>query len=427
MRPIIWRGVVTIAVAVAALPVVTAGPAAAAPGAPPPRAGVSADAWVGTWQTAQQRPTGATWQGPNWSEQGFAGHSVRQVVRISVGGSKVRIRLSNVYGRAPLRLAGATVGKAGPGAAVRPGTLRPLRFGPAAGAAIPAGREALSAPAALPVAPLERLTVTLYFAAPTGPATFHEFAAATTWRAAGDHLRDEAATAYTETGLSWYYLAGVDVAGPAYGHAVVTFGDSITDGVGATRDADSRYPDELAERLAAAGRPVAVLNAGIGGNRILSDSACYGERAPARFARDALGQTRAATVVVLEGINDIGFSQVDVPCTVPNPPVTAAQLIDGYRRLIRAAHARDLKIIGATLTPFKGAGYYTEDGERVRDAVNDWIRHGGEYDAVVDLDRALADPGDPDRLRPDYDAGDRLHPSDAGFDAMAAAFDLDAL
>jgi lysophospholipase L1-like esterase len=205
----------------------------------------------------------------------------------------------------------------------------------------------------------------------------------------------------------------------------VTFGDSITDGAFSTPDANNRYPDELAERLVAAGRRLGVLNAGIGGNRILADSPGLGERATARFARDALDQPGVRTVIVLEGINDIGFG-----ATSGEEPPTAAQLIEGHRTLIRAAHARGVKMIGATVLPFAGTvypGYYTERGEQVRDAVNDWIRTSGEYDAVVDLDRALADPADPDRLNPAYDGGDGLHPNDAGMRAMAAAIDLSEL
>jgi lysophospholipase L1-like esterase len=278
------------------------------------------------------------------------------------------------------------------------------------------------------VAPLERLTVTLYFAGPTGPASFHPFALATSYRATGDHLRDSSGDAYADTSQSWYYLSGVDVFGPPArrgGGTVVAFGDSITDGSFSTPDANNRYPDELAERLVAAGRRLGVVNAGIGGNRILGDSPGLGERATARFTRDALGQPGVRTVIVLEGINDIGIGG-----SSGEEPPTAAQLIEGHRILIRAAHARGVTMVGATILPFAGTvypGYYTEGGERVRDAVNHWIRTSGEYDAVVDLDNALADPTDPDRLNPRYDGGDGLHPNDAGMHAMAAAIDLDTL
>ncbi|MQA85816.1 MAG: SGNH/GDSL hydrolase family protein [Streptosporangiales bacterium] len=411
-----------------------AGSAAASDG----RAGAGRG-WSGTWATAQQQPrAGNDFQGPNWSLKGFADESVRQVVRVSAGGSRVRIRLSNLYGTKPLRVAGATIAKAGEGAALRPGTVRPLTFRRSPSTTIPTGRAATSDAAPLSTAPLEKLTVTLYFAEPTGAATFHEGGFTTTYRAAGDHRFEGGAEAFAgETSHSWYYLTGVDVAGGhgrAKGHgrargAVVAFGDSITDGAFSTPNADNRYPDELAERLVAAGVPMGVLNAGINGNMLLTDSPCFaGEKGVTRFQRDVIGQPGVRTVIVLEGINDIGLGGVDTGCGTP-PVMTAEQLIKGHRALIRAAHAHDIKIIGATVTPVKGNeyGYDTERNEAVRDALNRWIRHGGEYDAVVDFDRALADPADPDALLPAYDAGDHLHPNDAGMKAMAEAIDLDTL
>jgi lysophospholipase L1-like esterase len=381
--------------------------------------------WTGTWTAAQIASFPDFFGQKNWSD-GFDNHSVRQVVRVSRGGSPVRIRISNVYGEAPLRLSGASLGRAGAGASLRPGPVLPLTFNRSRAAVVPAGREAVSDAVPLRVAALERLTVTLYFAGPTGPSTFHLFATATSYRAAGDHRFDRDGRAFGETSQSWYYLSGVEVGGQARGRrgAVVAFGDSITDGSFSTPDADNRYPDELAERLVTAGRPRAVLNAGIGGNRVLADSPALGEKATARFQRDALGQPGVRTVIVLEGINDIGMGEAT------GAPVTAQQLIEGHRALIRAARARGVKVIGGTITPTKGVpypGYHTERGEAVRDAVNQWIRTGGEYDAVVDFDRALADPADRDRIRREYDGGDGLHPNDAGMRAMAAAVDINAL
>jgi lysophospholipase L1-like esterase len=381
--------------------------------------------WTGTWTAAQVAAFPDFFGQKNWSE-GFDNQSVRQVVRVSRGGSTVRIRVSNVYGEAPLRLSGASIGRAGAGASLRPGRVRPLTFNRSPSTVVPAGREAVSDATPLRVAALERLSVTLYFAGRTGPSTFHPLAIATSYRAADDHRFDRDGAVFSETSQSWYYLSGVDVRGPGRTRrgAVVAFGDSITDGVLSTPDADNRYPDELAERLVAAGRPLGVLNAGIGGNRVLADSPGFGEKATARFQRDALGQPGVRTVIVLEGINDIGVGEAT------GAPVTAQQLIGGHRALIRAARARGVKVIGGTITPTKGVpypGYHTERGEAVRDAVNQWIRTSGEYDAVVDFDRALADPLDPDRMRREYDGGDGLHPNDAGMRAMAAAVDLEAL
>jgi lysophospholipase L1-like esterase len=388
---------------------------------------------VGTWAAAQQAPNAVSFFGTNWSMEGFANHSLRQVVRISTGGSKVRIRLSNAYGTRPLPIAGASIARAGAGAAIQPGTSRRLTFDDGPAVTIAPGRETVSDAIDLPVAPLERVAVTLYFDEPSGPATFHLLSSSTSYRASGDHLEDEAPTAFTETSLMWYLLSGVEVTGRSsrVPQAVVTFGDSITDGAFSTLDQDRRYPDVLAERLRAAGKPLAVVNTGLSGNRLLTDTACFGERALARFERDVARRPGARSVVVLLGINDIlaaslgddpGFAE----CAAENPIVTAEQLIEGHRVLIRSAHARGLRAIGGTLTPYRG-DLWTEAGEQIRSAVNTWIRTSGEYDAVADFDSAVADPTDPTRIRPDFDGGDGLHPNDAGLRAMAEAIDLEAL
>ncbi|HEV8561772.1 MAG TPA: SGNH/GDSL hydrolase family protein [Actinophytocola sp.] len=390
----------------------------------------SSPGWVGTWASAQQEPTEIF--GANWSATGFANQTVRQVVRVSAGGSVARVRLSNVYGSVPLRLAGAAIAEAGAGASVRPGTLRPLTFRHARGAVVPAGRELVSDPAVLGVAPLARLTVSLYFAEPTGPTTFHGNAEATSYRAAGDQRFSADGTAFTETTQSFYYLTGIDVTGRAPRGAVVAFGDSVTEGALSTPDANNRYPDELAERLVAAGRPLTVLNEGISGNRVLRDSPCFGESALHRFQRDVLDRPGVRTVIVMEALNDI-FDIAGIPfgpnCNAPNPDLTAEQLIEGHRTLIRAAHARGIRIIGGTVTPFKDNPYGvdTAQGEAIRHTLNHWILTSHEYDAVVDFSAAVSDPADPDLLRADLDSGDKIHPNDAGYHAMAAAINLNTL
>ena len=378
--------------------------------------------WAGGWAASAQPPTAGF--APNWSQEGFSDQSVRQVVRVTAGGPLVRIRLSTVHS-GPVALTGATIARTSEGAAVRPGSLRRLTFGHRTGVEIPAGREVASDAAALPVGPLDEVTVTLHFARPTGPTTFHEGATATNYRASGDHLSDTSAAAFTETTRSWYFLTGVDVLDTSPRRdTVVAFGDSITDGVGSTVDADNRYPDEVAERLR--GR-FGVLNEGIGGNRVLSDSPCFGEAATKRFARDVLSRPDVRSVVVLEGINDIIASEIEFECFVPNPEVTAADLIAGHRTLIRQAHARGVRVVGGTVTPVKGFDAYNDRVEAVRTELNTWIRTSGEYDAVADFDRALADPNDPEALLAAYDSGDHVHPNDAGYHAMAAAVDLRAL
>ncbi|MER7623635.1 SGNH/GDSL hydrolase family protein [Streptomyces sp. NPDC126503] len=378
--------------------------------------------WRGAWAASPQPPGTST---ENWSAEGFTDHTLRQSVRVTTGGDRLRIELSNRYGTRPLRIGGATVARtaaAGKGSVV-PGSVRRLTFGGDGALTIPAGGTLLSDAAALRVRPFDRVTVTLRLMGATGPATVHRVAAATSHRAVGDHVADTDGSAFTETDASWYFLTGVEVRGTSPGSgaegAVVTFGDSITDGSGSTRDTDRRYPDVLAERLAAAGRPRAVLNHGISGNKVVRDSGPMGEKATTRFGPDVLTERDVTTVVVLEGINDLGATS--------GPEVTVDELIEGHLALIREARAHGLRVVGATLTPMKGSRHHTPHNEAQRDAFNHWVRTSGAYDAYIDFDRALADPADPDRMRPAYDSGDHLHPGDAGYRAMAEAVDLGVL
>ncbi|MBM7774364.1 lysophospholipase L1-like esterase [Actinokineospora baliensis] len=376
--------------------------------------------WAATWASSAQRPHPLV--SPVRAVEGFDNDTVRQVVRISAGGPAVRVRLSNAHSTTALTVGGATVALAGEGAAVRPGTVRHLTFGGKRTVVIPAGGEIVTDPALLPVAPLQRLSVTLYFPTKTGQVTGHTFADASTYHATGDHRSDTAAAAFGETTQSFYYLSGVDVVALSpRRNVVVAFGDSITEGAGSTPDANNRYPDEVAERLK--GR-LPVVNAGIGGNRVLNDSPCFGPKGVDRFTRDALGQPGVRTVILLEGINDIGLPDVDFECSHPRTRVTAAEVIAGYRQMIHQAKSRGVRVLGGTLTPFKGFGYYSAEGEAIRDQINTWIRTSGQFDAVIDFDRTMADPADQDALNPAYDSGDHVHPNDTGYRAMANAVDL---
>ncbi|KUF15914.1 SGNH/GDSL hydrolase family protein [Streptomyces silvensis] len=440
----------TTAVAVALA--VTAGAAvtvARASDAPATGHDARAAAWTAAWAAAPQRPSAGF--RPNWSEAGFDHQTLRQVVRVTEGGDRARVRLSNRYGASPLHIAGATVARTDgtKGAGVERGSVRRLAFGGGRTATVPAGGQLTSDEVGLDLGRFESVTVTLHLAGTTGPATFHAQSFATSYRAQGDHTADTGAGAFKESTESWYYLSGVDVRDSkphatreAGGHGarssghgsrssgrggVVLFGDSITDGFASTTDANRRWSDALAERLAKSGAPRPVLNSGIGGNMVLNDSAWYGDKGTGRFLRDALDLPGAKTVVVLEGVNDIGFSETDKPTYKPAPVVSADELVAGHRKLIRAAHDKGLKVIGATLLPLGGSDHYGPRAAAVSDAFNTWVRTSGEYDGYVDLDRALADPADPERLRPAYDSGDHLHPNDAGYRAMARAVDLGTL
>ncbi|MEV6278677.1 SGNH/GDSL hydrolase family protein [Nocardia sp. NPDC051832] len=376
--------------------------------------------WTAVWATSPQKPSKT--MGPSWSTEGFTNHTLRQVIRVSQGGAATRVRLTNRYGAEPLAIAGATIAVTESGANIRPDTLRPLTFGAASEFRIPAGADLTTDPVLLPVAPFQSLTITLHLAAPTGPATHHAQALATSYRATGDHRADAAGVAFTETTQSWYYLSGVEVFDLLPRRSgVIAFGDSITEGIGSTSGTDNRYPDELAERLAAQGNPRAVIDQGIGGNRVTVDSSWLGDSAQRRFRTDVLDQPGAGTVIILAGINDIGLSAAGAGAADTVVPVSTEQLIAGHLDLIRQARTKGLRVIGATLTPIHGSPYYSPAAEATRQAFNEWIRTAGAYDAVVDFDAALRDPADPQRFAPHFDSGDHIHPSDAGYTAMAAA------
>ena len=373
------------------------------------------DGWVTSWGASPQAPAPGA-----FAEAGFDDQTVRDVIVTSVGGGPVRLELTNVFGTSPLRVGRVTVAVAGVGAAVAPGMIHPVTVGGSASFRIPAGGQVLSDPVNMQVQPMQALAVSVYLPDRTGPATYHADAQQVSWvSVAGDYTAEEGPAAFAFPTLSWYYVTGLIVRSSGADGTVVAFGDSITDGVGSAVGADARWPSDLARRLDALNGPaLSVADEGIGGNRVLAGSRCCGASAEARFGRDALDQPGVRDIIVLEGINDIGFSA---------GRVGAARIIAGYEQLIARAHARGLKIFGATLLPFQGAGYYTAAGEATREAVNAWIRTSGAFDAVIDFDAIMHDPADPLRLNPGYDSGDHLHPSDAGYQAMADAISLQML
>ncbi|WP_201313493.1 SGNH/GDSL hydrolase family protein [Dyella sp. EPa41] len=369
--------------------------------------------WIGAWSAS---PDAA---GPAVSDQ-----TIRQVVRISAGGTAVRVRLSNLDGAAPLMLGPVRVASHTEGGAIAPGTDHAVSFNGKPTITLAKGEAAWSDAVEMTVRPLQELAVSLYVPANAGVAsTLHSAAMATAYLTEQGDATTSVRFPGTETNGSRFFLTDVDVASVPEGATIVAFGDSITDGVGSNADAQQRWPDDLATRLQGDARfqAVGVANAGIGGNRILHDD--YGPSALSRFDRDALDKANVRWIVLLEGINDIGNSG---PQAKAEDRVTAEQVTGGMKTLIQRAHARGIRIVGATLTPFGGASwpYHSAANEAKRKAVNDWIRHGGAFDAVVDFDKAIRDPAHPDRMLPAYDSGDHLHPNGAGYKAMAASIDL---
>jgi lysophospholipase L1-like esterase len=377
--------------------------------------------WVTSWGASPQDPMPGT-----LGMAGFHDQTVRDIIFPSVGGNTIRLELTNAFGRSPLQVGRVTVAVADLSAGVVPGTIHPVSFGGSASVRIPAGKQVLSDPVGMQVSALQELAVSIYLPGRTGVATRHTDAQQVNWvSTAGDHAAEAGAAAFVIPTPSWYYLSGLDVRSPGAAGTLVAFGDSITDGVNSSVGGNNRWPNDLARRLdTVAGPTLSVADEGIGGNRLLTASRCCGASAQARFARDALDQPGVRDVIVLEGINDIGLS---VGPRHLDTGLTPAQIIAGYRDLIAQAHARGVRIFGATLLPYQGAGYYSPAGEAIREAVNAWIRTSGAFNGVIDFDAVMRDPADPLRLNPAYDSGDHLHPNDAGYQAMADAINLDML
>lgn len=373
--------------------------------------------WFPTWtaspgygQAEADTPTG-----------GLENDTVRIILQSSVGGDRAQLRISNLYGDRPLLIGRATIALAGQNGAIS-GAAVEASFNGDRTTLIQPGGSAISDPVAFDVPARADLAVSLYTPRAKGPATAHDLGVQTSYVAAGDQTRATRLTSPTTT-TARYFLTGVDVRSRAARGTIVTFGDSITDGFMITTDSDRRWPDLLAKRLARAGMPFAVANAGISGNgHIVESQPQFGDNASERFDRDVLSLPNVTHMIILLGINDIGQ-----PGGEGKPPTPAARIIDSLAQLTARAKSHGIKVYGATLTPFVDTifpGYYTPEGEVERLKVNAWIRSTKVFDGVIDFETALADPKDPTRIRPAYDFGDHLHPNDRGFAAMAEAIDL---
>ena len=371
-----------------------------------------AQSWSRSWMAAPLVSRTAPEKRPDLSDR-----TLRQVVRISTGGDRIRLRLSNEMSTRPLLLGAVHVALAGANGETLPGTDRVVTFNQAQGATIPARAPLLSDPIAMPVKPLARVAISIHLPQGAPDATVHSYSAATGWTAPGDQTAATSLTDATTLGPR-VIITGVEVENRNPARTIVTLGDSITDGVRATPDSDRRWPDLLAERLQRGGMTLTgVANAGISANRLLSEGDGY--NALARFDSDVLAVPGVSHVIILEGVNDLGAAARD-----QQPMLPPAAIIGAYRQMIARAHDRGVKVILATILPYKGAGYWNAAGEASRVAINDWIRTNREADGYVDLAQAIADPADPARMARAYDVGDALHPNDAGFRVMADAIDL---
>jgi lysophospholipase L1-like esterase len=380
--------------------------------------GWQSEHWLGAWGTAPAGPP------PDTSLQTFTDQTLRLIVHTSIGGNRVRIRVSNELGSTPLTIGAARIGLRAAGSDVAAGTDRALTFGGRSFVTIPPGAPAVSDPVELNVPPLSDLAVSLYLPGTVQATTVHQLALQTNYVSLPGNFTAAPTLPVQRTIQVWPFLTEVDV--DSLGPTIVTLGDSITDGTRSTPDTNNRWPDWLARRLQTERDPVlginarfGIVNRGISGNRLLGNSpnTLAGRSAQERFDRDVLATGGVRYLVILVGINDIGNSSA-------TSPVTSEDLIAGYRQLILRARAKGISVIGATLTPFEGAGYYSAEKEVVRQAVNNWIRNNDEFDAVIDFDRATRDPAHPTRFLPAYDSGDHLHPNDLGYQAMGHAVPL---
>jgi len=382
--------------------------------------------WVGSWAASQQIPEAANLLDTELLHDA----TLRQIVHLSVGGSELRVRVSNAFGTQPLHLTAVHVARpvSAASAAIDVASDKAVTFDGAADVTIPAGAEYLSDAVAMPVMALSNLAISIHYDEPPVGETGHPGSRATSYVVHGD-LVSAANLPEAKTVEHWYQISGVDVVAEKKAASVVTLGDSITDGHGATTNGNDRWPDVLAARMQAdkSTREMGLLNEGIGGNRLLLDG--LGPNALARFDRDVLAQTAVSAVIVLEGVNDLGTLTRDHDVSVEAHKALVGRIEGAYAQMIARGHAHGVRVIGATILPYGGSKYYHPgpESEADRQAVNAWIRAAGHFDGVVDFDQVMKDPAHPNNLSPAYDSGDGLHPGPAGYKVMGDAVSLKLL
>lgn len=394
----------------------------------PSHAGQPAAPWVTSWATALQPIPPLPAPPPLYRAPDVAGRTVRQIVYPTLGGEIARVRISNEYGRTPLVIESMSIAPSAGGAAVSEAGAARVTFGGRPGVSVPPGGAIDSDPVRIDLRPGAPYALSSSMGPGQTMVAWHRVASQLNYVSRpGDHTADASPAAFAQRFTQYAWVTGLAVEAPRAA-TVAAIGDSITDGMRSSLNQNRRWPDALARRLAREQRPdLAVIDLGISGNRLLNDSPCYGEALERRFERDALGHPGVKTAVLLIGINDINFQAMPprsgLDCDAPHARVNADDLIAGYKRVIALAHGRGVRIVGATLTPAS----LPPEREAIRESVNQWIRTSRAFDDVADFDAVLRDPADPVRLRREFDSGDHVHPSDAGYTAMAEAVPLTAL
>ncbi|MGD6849163.1 SGNH/GDSL hydrolase family protein [Rossellomorea aquimaris] len=364
--------------------------------------------WVGVWTASMQAPFE-----DGISQKGFENQTIRMVLHPHVDGNKIRLRLSNIFSEEPLAIEEVHVAISQKGSEIDPDTDQQVTFNGESTLSIPPGERKFSDSISLELSGDKALAVSLYVKEKSGPVTWHPISMQTTYISNGNDVSKSVSSAFNEQENSWFWLDGVDTLADSSVKGIVVMGSSIANGNSSTVNKNRRWPNYLARRLKQKDSDLTIMNAGISGNQLINSLPDKGENAYTRLERDVFNQSGVKAVILHQGLNDIRHY----------PEYDADKIIERMKQIIDSTHDQGLTIYGGTLTPFKGSGMFTSKGENTRQEVNDWIRTSGEFDGVIDFDKALRDPDEPERYLQKYDSGDHLHPNDAGYKRMADTVD----